>query len=292
MMAANATVSRLEDIFTTENTTRSVSAATETLASWLSSENNNVTTYFPDYNSSNTTAGDLGLRRGFFTKADDYVIGTSYILITVLGVLLNTGSISVICCGRNTSREVKIQLINLAVADIISALFLPGYVLIYLLEISFPPNVALCTAVRIIGWGAFYVSPLWNVAIALERLIVVYFPLKAAGYTRKHKYIIAAVVWICGYIPEIENLLHSEVADFKGYLLCYVNSPLVATHRDVYEWLITIKYILPAFIIITVYLAIGIKLVCRRRIGERTPSVKQAQRSIKRSKNKVCIADL
>ena len=282
ILLANATESTLTTsaIVLTWRNDQEATFHNETLGSIISSK---------DYSLNHSISDDVSSLSDSPTSADRYGIGSVYMLIAVLGVILNTGTIGIIIYGRHISSEVKIQLINLAAADIISAIFVPAYVLIYHLQISFPQNLALCKAVRVIGWGAFYTSPLWNVAIGLERLFIVYFPLKAAQYTRTHKLVLAVVVWCCGYLPEIESILYSELEELPGYTLCHVNPPLAVTNRDIYEIVITVKYLLPAVTIIAVYIAIGIKLVYRKQIGETTPSMKQAQRKAQKATTHVSL---
>ena len=221
------------------------------------------------------------LRLGFFTKFDDYSVGTAYILMTVLGITFNSLAIIAIARGKRTSGEVKIQLINLAVADFLSAAFLPAYGLMSILRLSFPQNVPLCSFIRIAAFGPFYTSPLWNTAISIERVAVVYFPLKMRYYTKNTKLIVAAVVWIIGFLPDsIESLLYSKVDNFAGTWVCYVYPPWLENNRKSYEWAATIKYCLPSLIIVISYTLIAIKLGSKSRIGERG-SLKQESKQAK-----------
>lgn len=248
--------------------------------------------FLVDENVTMSTASVSGLRQGFFTTFDDYALGISFLLIAVLGITLNALTMFVVGFGKYTSPEIKIQLINLAMADFLSALFLPAYSAAFLLYISFPSSLALCKIVRIIGWGAFYTSPLWNVTISLERLVVVYFPLKAVRYTPRHKLIIAGMVWFCGFSTEIESLLYSELTTRTmeyNVTVCSVNSPLSNSNVEAYETLLTIKYTLPAIIMVVAYFLIGIKLNRWKAVGERSLSTRKAEARACKVKTQVLI---
>ncbi|XP_067942524.1 uncharacterized protein [Watersipora subatra] len=76
--------------------------------------------------SSNTSEHECGCYS--FTETEFRVITGTLILQSTLGVVLNIIAILTIGFGKKTGKKVKLQLINLAVADCLMALFVvPGY---------------------------------------------------------------------------------------------------------------------------------------------------------------------
>ena len=225
-----------------------------------------------------------GLRRGFYTQVDDYMVGTAFLLMAVLGVVLNILTIIIIKRGKHSSKEIRIQLINLAIVDGLSALFFPATSMVTVLMISFPESTALCKITRFIGYGALYTSPLWNVAISLERFTAVFFPLKMINYSKNYKLAVAGLVGVCGFLPEIDSLLHAQIVTWNRMRICTTNSPLAQKNPVLFDILIVLKYVLPALIIVVVYTAIAIRLMLRKRIGERDGSRRQKQGASKEKK--------
>ena len=223
------------------------------------------TEHFISENISTDITTDNGLRRMFYTKADEYAVGTLFVFMAVLGVVLNILAIIIIKIGKHSSKEIRIQLINLAIVDALSALFFPATSMVTVLMISFPESTALCKITRFIGYGALYTSPLWNVAISLERFTAVFFPLRMRKYSKGQKLVVAGVVWICGFLPQIEALLYAKIETRNGKIKCLTNSSLYRHSPRVLEWLMSVKYILPALVIVVAYAAISTRVLQRRK---------------------------
>lgn len=207
-----------------------------------------------------------------FSEGAVLVMTAAYITISVLGVAFNMLTIPILITGKNLSKEVTIQLTNLSIANLIAAAFVPYYLMQAALHLDFPHSDVLCKIVSFVGRGALNTSPLWNMAIALERIFVVYFPLRAFDYTRGHKVIVAISVWLVGYLPEIEALYYARVEpasiNSSSVSTCVLPNPMMYSQPLLYEVLVSVKYILPPIIIAISYLLIGIKLLCRHQIGE------------------------
>ena len=223
------------------------------------------------------------------TSTGIYIFASIYILMSCLGLILNNFTIAIIANGRHLTNQIKIQLINLAVADFLTSFFIPADQVIFQLQVQFPDSRALCTIIRFVGLGAWYISPLWNAAISIERFVIIYFPLKMKQYTRTHKLIMAVIVWSIGLMANIHNLLYSEVIEEDGVSICSIHTPLHSTSSfDLYEWLLTTKYLLPPLVMTTMYTAISVKLLKRRSIGESTLSTKRAEKKVKVKRKQVC----
>ena len=234
----------------------------ETVINYTNSNNSSVQTYSTLIETTFTNNG--GLRLGFFTELDDYATETAYILMSILGVFLNSLTICVVVFGQNVSKEIKIQLINLAVADLLMAITLPGLVMTLLLHLDFPDNSILCASIMAIGKAATYASIFCNTAMSVERFFIIYFPLRAARYTRRHKFIVVAAIWLIACLPEIETLLYSRIVEEDGVLACIRFPPLYDTNVELFSWMMMLKHLLPVVIIVVMYALIFVK-VCRRK---------------------------
>ena len=216
------------------------------------------------------------------------VLGTRlaavYLSELVLGVLLNTLLICVVKLGSNTSKEVHIQLINLAIADMLfgattCAMAIVGQNLTpYSL---YPQNEQFCTFVVFTYSSLMWSSSLWRLAISIERFAIIYFPLKARFYTFKKKLAVTITVWTCCLSLGIYGATKSTMfeTEYFGFwegpvklMQCSEDSVLPGT--IIYTAILSL---LPFLVIIIMYALIALKLCRRTNIGdtERTNSSPQ-----------------
>ncbi|XP_067942536.1 substance-K receptor-like [Watersipora subatra] len=192
------------------------------------------------------------------------LVSTYFIAATAIGVTLNTLTILTIAFGNNIGKEVRIQLINLAVADLIMAAFFPTSMMTdNVLYLPFRGNLAWCATSFCISLSAAQASLLSNAAISIERFIVVYYPFRLAQYGRSQKCIVIALIWILSIVPEIFTALHSEVVEHRnGKSYCKIGQ--VRTFKY-FQWLSTAQCLIPTVIIIGSYSLIFIKLCVRKK---------------------------
>ena len=196
------------------------------------------------------------------------VILSVYTSMAVMGVLFNLLTLVIVGLGVNISKEVKIQLINLAVADLLMSLLVPAKNASSLLTtVSFPDSIHLCRLYLFVRHAAQYVSLLCNAAICLERFVVIFFPFRATKYSRTHKMIVIAVIWLCASLPGVTSIVRAELLGFEGMRECNVMRPILPYKLEV--WLKALQYLLPATIIVLIYSAIYIKLCLKRATGVR-----------------------
>lgn len=179
--------------------------------------------------------------------------------ILTLGILLNLLTIITISRGKHTGREVKIQLMNLAVADLLSAASLPISVT---RQIKFPPSDLFCKLFTTFVRGIF---TLWNMTISLERVVICYFPLKARRYRKKQKLMVATSVWCLGMMLNTESFLFAK--SYHGTCVM-VMTGISKAGMDVLHALTHGPNIIISSIIVGSYLLLGIKMCSKQRIGE------------------------
>ena len=205
------------------------------------------------------------MRKGLgFTKTEEFVIGSSFILMGLLGVLFNIFTLFVLTLGKNISKKVKIQLINLAIADLLLAILRTPSAVLGPLTISFPESPTLC---RFHAISTIMVAPstlYCNAAIAIERFIIIYFPLRALRYTTAHKCVIVAVIWFItltlGFLVSFDVTI-KDLGIKKMCTLDPTNGILLIRERMV---LYGVVFILPTVVIVTFYTLVFAKLYCRK----------------------------
>ncbi|XP_067943470.1 putative neuropeptide Y receptor 11 [Watersipora subatra] len=100
-------------------------------------------------------------------------------------------------------------------------------------------------------------------AIGLERVIIVYFPLKSHQHGKVGKCIVVAIIWIISILPVVLTIKYSTLmALSNGHTYCQVT---LTTNLIVYQWLELAQYFLPIIIILASHTLILVKLCVRRR---------------------------
>lgn len=196
---------------------------------------------------------------------------------SLLGASLNIATITIIARGRNFGRGMKLQLMNLAVADLMSSLILPGSSVVK--GISSLSSVIdygiLCRMQSYLVSVIFFSSLLFNTIISLERFVAVYFPLKMLNYRRVYATGLIVIAWLCSlalnssvlldFDPEVYS---PELADNEVVCMA-VNTLLVGKQHTVWLATFAIRCLVPSITILVAYRAICVKLVRRKQVGEK-----------------------
>lgn len=160
-------------------------------------------------NSDNSTASSLAPSSGE-SVTSGYLIQISGIYIAllltmaVLGLTVNILSIFIIALGSHVGKNIRIKLVNLAIADFLTAV---GLLVIFSGLYSFIGTVGL-----IVYWTALQASLLCNMDISLERFVLIMFPFRAQKYKRVHRCIVTGLIWLfatLGSIPLIFKIVNS-----------------------------------------------------------------------------------
>ena len=196
----------------------------------------------------------------------------TYGVICFLGVIFNTITIIIIIYGEKFGKSIKLQLLNLAIADLLSAILVPTWsYLTYCVTSSYPNNSVLCKTHRYVIFTVLFGSLLGNAFIAAERFVAVYFPLKILRYEQKHVVWVIVIMWISSFILQADMARYSqlEVSPYREHALICVLEPNQTTSGILLVTSIhAIKYLLPTFVIILAYGLICIKLKTNPKIGE------------------------
>ncbi|XP_067942592.1 rhodopsin-like [Watersipora subatra] len=198
----------------------------------------------------------------YLTESQHRIITGTLILQSTLGVVLNIITILAISFGKKTGKKVKMQLINLAVADCLMALFVvPGYT--YVDELSLSTNLQ-CKLFFFTYYALSHAGLICNSVISIERAFIVLFPLQEKFYRKVHRIYVIMFIWLCTTLPEIEELLYQEL--ITGYV--NGNSYITCARTDGAQKQILAMLlwcIIPVSVILMSYTAIFLKLFLRRR---------------------------
>ena len=120
-------------------------------------------------------------------------------------------------------------MINLALADLLMAVFDILHNLIYYLHLPFPNNVVLCKFYCFARWISIILSLLIATAISIERFVIVFFPFKASQNRSAHKCITMAVAWLCAALLSIVVPLGAELRHVGNLSQCIVVHSIIST---------------------------------------------------------------
>ena len=233
---------------------------------------------FSGYEVNSTTTYDYEYFYNPFKE--DYVWLGACILMGLIGFVLNVFVLLVVSYGDNISKEVKIQVINLAIADILMSVLETVTEAIYYLNLPFPNNIALCKIYRFVRRIAAYISLLICTVISVERFVIFFFPFKVSRYTKTRKCVAMAVTWACATLVAIRPVVDAEVVlNGPDRYKCVVYYSLILTEVG-NIWLVSLQYIVPSLVIITLYTLIFIKMSFPRTSNLRCHSSSQKKKEL------------
>lgn len=188
-----------------------------------------------------------------------------YTLTTLAAVVGNTIAIIVFAKGRRSNSDLKHFLINLAIADLIMAIFCIPFTFAYQITDNWIFSDFMCPLVQGCQVVSVTASVSTNTAIGIDRLIAVKFPLRRRVTDSKSKVFILGI-WIfaisLGVIPFV---FCRTVPKEDGRVEC-LEDFLDEDGRVVYGFFITIvTYFLPVIILSVTYTMIG-RLLWRHKL--------------------------
>ena len=194
---------------------------------------------------------DITTKHNYIKTIDGSVWFGSVVSMGILGLVLNLFVILVVTRGANISRKVIVQIINLAVADLLMAIFATLNGTIYFFQLSFPNCIVLCRLYRYMNSIAYSISLLVSVVISIERFAIVFFPFRISLYRQTHKCIAMAAAWIYVSLAAIHSAVYAIIKQRGAENYCLISaSP---------GWE-SLQFIVLSLVIITLYIAVFIKL--------------------------------
>ena len=266
--------------------------------SWQSfqpgTENNaGITAYVSEY--SNVTNGSSGNDTGLPSGGMDLGLALEsqitliilYTMTTLLAVIGNILVILVFTLGKRSRTDLRGFLINLAVADLIMAVFCMPFTFTMTMLSNWIFSAPMCPIVLFMQTVSVTASVCTNMAIGIDRFWVVTFPLKSRITKARSKFVIT-IIWIisCG-LSSIQLYVgrSSTIEIAPGVTIADCNEiwpePSFIWRRFYTFFILILTYLMPLTILSLTYGIVGTKLWQRT-----TPGNADEQRDMQQLKSK------
>ena len=210
-----------------------------------------------------------------------------YTLTTLLAVVDNTLVILVFTLGKRSRTDLRGFLINLAVADLIMAVFCMPFTFTMTMLSNWIFSAPMCPIVLFMQTVSVTASVCTNMAIGIDRFWVVTFPLKSRITKARSKFVIT-VIWIiaCGLSSIQLYVGRSSTIDVApGVTIADCNEiwpePSFIWRRFYTFFILILTYLMPLTILSLTYGIVGLKLWQRT-----TPGNADEQRDMQQLKSK------
>lgn len=191
-----------------------------------------------------------------------------YAATTILSVFGNVMVILVFFKGRQSKTDLRPYLVNLAVADLIMAVFCMPFTFGDVVFRSWIFSEPMCPVVIFMQTISVSASVFINVAIGIDRLLVVLFPLKCKRSKSRTK-LVLLFIWLMSLILACMVAPVGRVQHDNGRYLCQEVWPS-HKHNQTFTILIFIlTYALPLLVLMISYSIVGIILWKRTSPGNR-----------------------
>ncbi|GFS04700.1 neuromedin-K receptor [Elysia marginata] len=217
---------------------------TNGVANWNVSHSNNTSA-----NVGNVTGSgeEIGLSNG--VEVTLIVFYTLTILFSIIGNIL---VVIVFTRGRRCRTDIRPFLINLAAADLIMALFCMPFTFTYVMTRTWIFSEPMCPLVLFMQHLSVGASVFTNMAIGIDRFLVVTFPLKARMTSRRARYTIC-VIWTCAVALSSVQLVVGRAREMSGVVSCDEVWNSQSSRRTFTMLILFITYIVPLVILSVTY---------------------------------------
>ena len=126
-----------------------------------------------------------------------YVLIVLYSFTTILAIFGNSFALVIFCKGKRSKTDLRPFLINLAVADLIMAMFCIPFTFTYqLLDSNWVFSPPMCPIVMFLQVVSVTVSVTTNMAIGIDRFCAIVFPLNASRCSSHRHKVIIFLIWL------------------------------------------------------------------------------------------------
>lgn len=195
---------------------------------------------------------------------------TSLIILYALTILFSVvGNILVVIVftkGGRSRTDIRPFLINLAMADLIMALFCMPFTFTYVMTRTWIFSKPMCPIVLFMQHLSVSASVFTNMAIGIDRFLVVTFPLRARLTTMRAKYIIC-IIWICAVSLSSVQLVVGRTNTYQEKIYCDEQWTSSESRQMFTMFLMFLTYIIPLVILSVTYSIVSIILWKRTAPG-------------------------
>ncbi|KAL4239567.1 hypothetical protein ACF0H5_000379 [Mactra antiquata] len=229
---------------------------------------------------------------GIILTVQDYVLIVLYSITTFLAIVGNSLAIVIFTKGRKSKTDLRPFLINLAIADLIMAIFCIPFTFTYqLLDSNWIFSAPMCPIVMFLQMVSVTGSVSTNMAIGIDRLCAILFPLNASRTNVMRYRIIILIIWIIsiGFAAVLLHVGETVNHPQTQHTECLENWSKIGQDLEmVYTVLVMIlTYIVPVCILSVTYSIVGYLLWKRHLPGNADEFRDRAQ-----LKNKVKIVKM
>lgn len=233
-------------------------------------------------NDSNSSLGEHAL------LSDESLSGLMvlYILTTLLSITGNIFVVLVFTKGRHSRTDLRPFLINLAVADLVMAFFCMPFTFADTILGHWVFYKPLCTLVLFVQLFSVAASVMTNMAIGIDRFLVVLFPLRSRVTYSRSKYVIT-VIWFCAFSLASVQFFVGRAQEHGDIYKCVEVWPTPGSRKIYTVCLFLFTYIIPLLILAITYAIVGILLWKRT-----APGNKDQTRDLHRLRSKIKIVKM
>jgi len=208
-----------------------------------------------------------------------------YTITTVLSIVGNSFVILVFVRGRRSRTDLRPFLINLAISDLIMAIFCMPFSFIYAMLDDWIFSEVMCVIVLFVQILAVCGSVFTNMAIGIDRFMAVMFPLRSRLTKKRARYVIMLIWLACMAVSSVQFQV-AGTYDNSGRTVC-TEMWSDEKQRKIYTVSVfVITYVVPLVILSITYTIVGILLWKRTSPGNRDHARDMQQL---RSKRKVLV---
>ena len=224
---------------------------------------------WPNSSVVNVTENITDVHTGAFSNDSQAGLACLFTLTMVLSIIGNLFVVLVFARGRRSRTDLRPFLINLAVADLIMAVFCMPFTFIYTMLKTWIFSKPLCPVVLFVQLCSVSGSVFTNMAIGMDRFLAVTFPLRSRLTKKRAKYLIVTI-WICAVALSSVQFKVAQTVDYpSGKMDCQENWPSVGARRTYTVFIFVITYLIPLLILSITYSIVGILLWKRTAPGNR-----------------------
>uniref|UniRef100_K1QAF8 Neuropeptide FF receptor 1 n=1 Tax=Magallana gigas TaxID=29159 RepID=K1QAF8_MAGGI len=204
-----------------------------------------------------------------------------YTLTTLLSITGNIFVVLVFAKGRHSRTDLRPFLINLAVADLVMAFFCMPFTFADTILGQWVFYKPICTLVLFVQLFSVAASVMTNMAIGIDRFLVVLFPLRSRVTYSRSKYVIT-VIWFCAFSLASVQFFVGRAQKHGDIYKCVEVWPTPGSRKIYTVCLFLFTYIIPLLILAITYAIVGILLWKRT-----APGNKDQTRDLHRLRSKI-----
>ncbi|XP_059176193.1 pyroglutamylated RF-amide peptide receptor-like, partial [Physella acuta] len=189
-----------------------------------------------------------------------------YSLTILFSIAGNILVVAVFTKGRRCRTDIRPFLINLAVADLIMALFCMPFTFTFVMIRTWIFSSPMCPLVLFMQHLSVSASVFTNMAIGIDRFLVVTFPLRARMSSQRARYTLF-IIWLCSLALSSVQLIVGKAKDKGSFVDCDEEWSSSGARRTFTMFVLLITYITPLIILAVTYSIVAILLWKRTAPG-------------------------